>query len=75
MTATLRFGRFEWLPQSRELRSDGRALAIGGRAYDVLHFLIEHRDRLVAKDELLDAVWAGLVVEENNPTGFSPEGT
>ena len=39
---------------------------MGGRAYEVLRFLIEHRERLVTKDELLDAVWAGLVVEENN---------
>jgi DNA-binding winged helix-turn-helix (wHTH) protein len=66
VTAALRFGRFEWLPDSRELRLDGHAVSIGGRASDVLSFLIEHRERLVAKDELLDSVWAGLVVEENN---------
>ena len=66
VTATLRFGRFEWLPDSRELRLDGQALPMGGRAFDVLRCLIEHRERLVAKDELLDAVWPGLVVEENN---------
>ena len=41
-------------------------MSIGGRASDVLSFLIEHRERLVTKDELLDCVWAGLVVEENN---------
>ena len=28
--------------------------------------LIKHRDRVVTKDELLDMVWPGLVVEENN---------
>jgi predicted ATPase/DNA-binding winged helix-turn-helix (wHTH) protein len=66
VTTALRFGRFEWLPDSRELRLHGNALSMGGRAYEVLRFLIEHRERLVTKDELLDAVWAGLVVEENN---------
>ena len=66
MTTALRFGHFEWLPDSRELRLDGHAVSIGGRAFDVLSFLIGHRERLVAKDELLDSVWSGLVVEENN---------
>ena len=28
--------------------------------------MIERRDRLVTKDELLELVWPGLVVEENN---------
>jgi DNA-binding winged helix-turn-helix (wHTH) protein len=66
VTSALRFGRFEWLPDSRELRSDGRAISIGRRAADVLGFLIRYRERLVTKEELLDYVWAGLVVEENN---------
>jgi predicted ATPase/DNA-binding winged helix-turn-helix (wHTH) protein len=66
VTSALRFGRFEWLPDSRELRSDGRAISIGRRAGDVLGFLIRYRERLVTKEELLDCVWAGLVVEENN---------
>src|SRR5690606_29268925 len=37
-----------------------------GRAFDVLCHLIQHRDRIVAKDELLATVWPGRVVEENN---------
>ena len=28
--------------------------------------LIEHRDRTISKHELLDTVWRGLIVEENN---------
>lgn len=61
-----RFGRFEVLPTERLLRVDGRPAALGARAFDVLLVLIEHRDRVVTKDELLDRVWPGLVVEENN---------
>ena len=38
----------------------------GGRAFDVLHVLIEQRERVVSKQELLDRVWPGLVVEEAN---------
>src|SRR5204862_2903342 len=38
----------------------------GARGFDVLVSLIERRDRLVTKDELLGIVWPGLVVEEAN---------
>jgi DNA-binding winged helix-turn-helix (wHTH) protein/tetratricopeptide (TPR) repeat protein len=35
------------------------------RAFAVLIYLIEHRDRVVSKDELLDRVWAGVSVSED----------
>jgi DNA-binding winged helix-turn-helix (wHTH) protein/Tol biopolymer transport system component len=35
------------------------------KAFDVLVYLLEHRDRLVTKDELLDAAWAGTFVTPN----------
>ena len=41
-------------------------MGLGQRAFDVLHALIERRERLVTKNELLDIVWRGVVVEENN---------
>jgi predicted ATPase/DNA-binding winged helix-turn-helix (wHTH) protein len=66
MPAAYRFGNFEVQPDQRKLLADGRPLALGQRAFDVLLALIERRDRLVGKHELLDAVWPGLVVEENN---------
>ncbi|MBS0556915.1 MAG: winged helix-turn-helix domain-containing protein [Proteobacteria bacterium] len=47
---------------------DGASLALTTKAVDVLIYLIEHRDRVVDKDELLGAVWSGRVVEENNLT-------
>ncbi len=50
----------------RELLLDGAPVKLGARAFDLLLALIEHRNRAVAKDELLDIVWPGLVVEENN---------
>ena len=61
-----RFGRFEVRPLQRQLLVDGEETKLGSRAFDVLITLIEQRDRLVTKHELLDAVWPGLVVEENN---------
>ena len=62
----LGFGRFELQPERRRLLQDGEPVAIGARAFDVLLALVERRDRVVAKTELLDLVWPGLVVEENN---------
>ena len=41
-------------------------MALGARAFGVLQALIEHRERTVTKDELLDLAWPGVVVEENN---------
>ena len=48
--------------------SDGAPVALTAKAFDVLRHLLEHRDRLVGKDELLETVWAGRVVEENSLT-------
>lgn len=48
--------------------ANGDTVPMTPRAFDVLLYLIAHRDRVVGKDELLGAVWAGRVVEENNLT-------
>jgi predicted ATPase len=61
-----RFGQVEIRPAERQLLVDGRPAALGARAFDVLIALIDHRDRVVTKNELFDIVWPGLVVEENN---------
>ena len=66
MAPNFGFGRFELRPASRQLLVDGQPVVLGARAFDVLNALIERRERLVAKDELIDLVWPGLVVEENN---------
>ena len=44
----------------------GQPLPLTAKAFDVLMHLIEHRDRVVGKDELMAHVWSGRVVEENN---------
>jgi non-specific serine/threonine protein kinase len=62
----LRFGRLTVRPSQRQVLVDDRPLALGARALDVLLMLIENRHRVVTKEELLDAAWRGLVVEENN---------
>ena len=66
MTAIYRFDGFELNTSTRQLLVDHRPTALGGRAFDVLLALVERRERLVTKDELIEVVWPGLVVEENN---------
>jgi predicted ATPase/DNA-binding winged helix-turn-helix (wHTH) protein len=66
LNAPYRFGRFELNPTTRQLLADGLPVALGARALDVLLALIERRERLVTKDELIELVWPNLVVEENN---------
>ena len=61
-----RFDCFEVLVEQRQVLVHGAPAVVGGRAFDLLLTLIQHRDRIVSKNELLDAVWPGLVVEENN---------
>ncbi len=58
--------RVEIRPQERQLLIDGHPAEIGARAFDLLEALFSRRDRVVSKDELLDLVWPGAVVEENN---------
>jgi predicted ATPase/DNA-binding winged helix-turn-helix (wHTH) protein len=62
-----RFGyHYKLLPAERLLLSRGEPVNLAGRAFDVLVALVRRRGRLVSKNELLDEVWADLVVEENN---------
>lgn len=60
------FEGFELLEQERQLRAGDAPVVIGARAFDVLLTLVAHHDRVVTKGELLDCVWPGLMVEENN---------
>lgn len=66
MPQCLRFGRFELLPQQRQLLAGGVPVSLGSRAFDVLLALIEQPGRLVTKQALLERVWAGALVEEAN---------
>ena len=61
-----RFGRFALDPVARTLHEDGRPVALGARAFDLLTTLVARAGDLVTKRELLALVWPGLVVEENN---------
>jgi TolB-like protein/Flp pilus assembly protein TadD len=47
-----------------ELRRSGEVVHLEPQVFDVLALLLEKRDRIVSKDEILDAVWDGRIVSE-----------
>lgn len=61
-----RFGRIEIRPGERMLLVGGERVELGSRAFDLLLVLLEHRGRVVTRDELLEKVWPGIVVEDSN---------
>jgi DNA-binding winged helix-turn-helix (wHTH) protein len=59
-----RFADCELDPSRYHLYREGDRIEIEPKAFDVLVYLVRHRDRMVAKDELLDKLWPGQVVGE-----------
>ena len=64
--AVLEFGRFKVVPHRRELLVEGKAIALGGRAFDTLMALIDAGGSVIDKDALMRRVWPDRIVEENN---------
>ena len=60
------FGPFALLPAARLLLRSGKPLKIGSRAFDLLSVLCQHAGEVVSKENLIDTVWNGVVVEETN---------
>src|ERR1700739_5077062 len=64
--ARIEFGRFRALLRRRRLLADGVPVELGTRAFDLLLALLEADGALVTKKELLNRVWPGMVVSEEN---------
>ena len=60
------FGPFRLDGRNRSLTRDGVPIPVGGRALDILLALAAAAGETVGKAALLDRVWPGLTVEENN---------
>jgi DNA-binding winged helix-turn-helix (wHTH) protein len=63
-TAVYTFGEFELDLPLYELRRAGEPCPLEPQVFDVLAYLVRHYDRLVSKDELLDAIWGHRYVTE-----------
>ncbi|MEP6946711.1 MAG: winged helix-turn-helix domain-containing protein [Acidobacteriota bacterium] len=64
----LTFGEFEVDSARRLLLREGNVVHLKSKTFDLLITLIDHRERVLSKNDLLDLVWAGQIVEENNLT-------
>lgn len=60
-----RFADYELDEQLYQLRRHGAPVALEPKVFDVLVYLVQHSERVVSKDELLDKLWPGQVVGEN----------
>ena len=62
------FGDVELDTTTYELRRAGRRVPLEPQAFDVLTYLVQHRERVVPKEELMDQVWGGRFVSESAVT-------
>jgi class 3 adenylate cyclase/predicted ATPase len=58
------FGEYVLDTDRRELRRAHVLLKLERKVYQVLLYLIEHRDRLVTKEELLDHIWPNVYIND-----------
>jgi predicted ATPase/DNA-binding winged helix-turn-helix (wHTH) protein len=63
--AVYSYGGWEVDAGRRELRSGGLPVPLSGRAFDILEVLVRSAGELVKKDELMAAVWPGMIVGDN----------
>lgn len=59
------FGGFILDTDQRELRRAGGTLALQPRVFQVLAYLVAHRDRLVTREELIAQLWPGQFVDDS----------
>src|SRR4051812_48276051 len=60
------FGPFRLDPVKRRLLRDGEMIPLTPKAFDTLLALVRQSGQTIEKDDLMQIVWPGSVVEENN---------
>src|SRR4051794_33551772 len=62
---TLSFGDYEIDIERRELRRSKIAVAVEPQVFDLLVYLVQNRDRVVSKDDLIATIWGGRIVSDS----------
>lgn len=60
----LRFVQFTFTPATLELTCDGDPVAIEPQSIRLLEYLIRHRDHVVSRDDLVEAIWQGRAISD-----------
>lgn len=60
------FEGFRMDTDRQELVRDGEVVALQPQVFDFLCFLIENRDRVVSKDEVIDEIWDGRAISDGS---------
>lgn len=63
---TFCFGDFRLFPGRQALLHNGKPVALGGRAFDILTLLVDRAGDVVSKGELFEHVWPGYIVHDHN---------
>ena len=58
------FEEYAFDTDRRELHRGAILVSITPQVFDLLHYLIRHRERVVSKDDLISAVWNGRIVSD-----------
>jgi TolB-like protein/DNA-binding winged helix-turn-helix (wHTH) protein len=66
--STFEFGPFRLDADKRLLLRDGVPVALAPKTLETLLALVEHPDRVITKDELLQWIWGDTIVEEGGLT-------
>src|SRR5256885_1968589 len=64
----LAFGDYVLDSGRRELRRSSVPIALEPQVFDLLLYLVQHRDRVVTKDDLIATVWKGRIVSDSTLT-------
>jgi len=54
--------------ERRELRRGQEAVAVEPQVFDLLAYLVQNRDRVVSKDDLIASIWSGRIVSDSTLT-------
>src|SRR5207344_1000851 len=65
---TLSFGDYEIDIERREIRRAKTLVHVEPQVFDLLVYLVENRDRVVSKDDLIGSIWGGRIVSDSTLT-------
>ena len=59
------FDNYTLDPDRRELRSGATVIAMEPQVFDLLVYLIRHREHVVSRDDLMESIWGGRIVSKS----------